>query len=58
MSLITRSDSEVKTLEKAAEAALLAHEPSFTDRSYHQGIMDALQFLTGREQNPYETETC
>lgn len=56
MSLIKRSDEEVKNLEQEARAALLAREPSFTDRTYHQGIMDALQYLTGREDNPYETE--
>lgn len=56
MSLIQRSDAEIENLEAEARAALLAREPSFTERTYHQGIMDALQFLKGREENPYEVE--
>lgn len=56
MSLIQRSDAEIENLEAEARAALLAPEPSFTDRTYHQGVMDTLQFLQGREKNPYETE--
>lgn len=56
MSLIQRSDAEIEALEAEARAALLSCEPSFTDRTYHQGIMDALQFLTGKEENPYEVD--
>ena len=54
MSIIKRSDKEIETLESQARAALLAREPSFTERTYHQGIMDALQYLYGEEENPYE----
>lgn len=56
MSLIRRSDEEIGLLEREAELALLAADPSFTDKTYHQGVMDALQYLLGREENPYERE--
>lgn len=56
MSFIRRSDEEISALEQEAERALLASEPSFTDKTYHQGVMDALQYLVGREENPYERE--
>ena len=56
MSLVRRSDEEISALEHEAEQALLSAESSFTDKTYHQGVLDALQYLLGREDKPYERE--
>ena len=56
MSLVRRSDEEISALEHEAEQALLSAESSFKDKTYHQGVLDALQYLLGREDNPYERE--
>ena len=56
MSLVRRSDEEISALEHEAEQALLSAESSFTDKTYHQGVLDALQYLLGRDDNPYERE--